>query len=106
MTRTERQEREAMKLLSDDAKGLAACLWSLPIGRATVLSFHMQEVRPTARGQVALDELTAAGFLYRETLPGGGASYRPMGPDMAMFRRFKKLGAFPLTEPICDVTGV
>lgn len=85
--------------LSDDAKGLAACLWSLPIGAKTVLGFGMQQSRPTARVQVALDELGAAGFVERKSRPGGGCEYKPAA-DMSAFRRFTKLGNFPITEPI------
>lgn len=83
--------------LSDDAKGIAACIWGLGNAEKTILSFGMQEVRPTARGQAALDELVAAGLLYREPKPGGGVSYRPSG-DMRPYRGYRKLGNFPFTE--------
>jgi hypothetical protein len=85
--------------ISDDAKGLAACLWGTGIAEKTILSFGMQEVRPTARAQAALDELVAAGLLYHEPKPGGGMSYGPCG-DMRAYRRFSKLGNFLLTEKI------
>lgn len=86
--------------LSDDAKGFAGCLWSSPIGTMTELVFHMVESRPTARAQAALEELVAAGFLLQEVrMPGEKTTYRPT-ESMARFKRFKKLGRFPLTEPI------
>lgn len=85
--------------ISDDAKGLCACLWGLAIAEKTVLSFGMQKSRPTARAQTALDELVAKGLLHREDKPGGGMSYKPCG-DMRPYRGFRKLGNFPITEDI------
>ncbi len=85
--------------LSDDAKGIAACIWGTGIAAKIVLKFGMQEIRPTARGQAALDELVAAGLLYREPQPGGGVSYRPCG-DMRPYRGMSKLGNFRFTEKI------
>lgn len=85
--------------ISDDAKGLAACIWGTGIAAKTVLSFGMKEVRPTARAQAALDEMVTAGLLYCEPKPGGGVSYRPCG-DMRPYRRLSRFGNFPLTEKI------
>lgn len=91
--------------LSDDAKALAGCLWGSAMCEKTVLTFQMRENRPTARCQAALDALTAAGFLYRESISGIGVSYRPLGPDMRRFSRFAHLGNFAISEPIStDVT--
>lgn len=87
-----------MSALSDDAKGLFSCLFSLPIAQKTVLQFHMQEIRPTSRGQAALDELVNAGYLYRESLPGSGVSYHPLGPRLPNYRKLTKFGNFPFTE--------
>jgi hypothetical protein len=92
--------------LSDDAKGLAACLWNLPIGERTILSFGMKEVQPTNRAKAALEELVSAGFLLKEErFPGGRVSYSPVKP-MSQFKRFTKLGKFPLTEPLSVETRV
>lgn len=96
-----------MSELSNDAKTIAGAWWGLPIGEKTVVTFHMIENRPTARAQAALDELVAAGFLWRETFNRhGGVSYRPLGPSMRKFGRWIAKHKdddsvhFAVTEPI------
>lgn len=99
MARKPDQEAHDMEL-SDDAKGLAACIWGHPIGEKTVLSFGMKEVRPTARTRAALEELVGAGFLLKEErYPGEKVSYSPL-QAMLKFKRFAKLGKFPMTEQV------
>jgi len=93
--------------LSIDARIVAGSLFGL-FGEKAGVTFLMQENRPTARCQAALDELVSAGDLTVEdanTL--GGKTYRPTRTFKDEYLEVGRLAAedpettkFPITEPI------
>jgi hypothetical protein len=93
--------------LSDDAKALMGAIFGT-LGSPTLV-FQLVESRPHPRCQAALDELVAAGAVYKENLPtrgdgSHGVSYKSCW-DASEFRRYRDLAKFPLNEPIAKATG-
>jgi hypothetical protein len=101
---------DLMKALSDDAKVVLGCCFgplSVP-GRST-FGFGMKKSRPTARVQVAFDELVAAGAVKRTDDGEGGVDYvvQIACDDFARWaKRNQAKAKFPLTEPVETAVAV
>ena len=85
--------------LSQDARTIAAGFWSLD-GVMTELTFARAHIiHPRARA--ALDELTAAGFLFRRDKRKGSATWKPtstMHPFARTLPRPTDADSFPMTR--------
>lgn len=93
--------------LSDDAKALFGSQFGMAKIGADALTFRMNDTRPTARAQAALDELEAAGMVAQHPYNSfGGAVYSPLVsavPYRNWYARFVDTRpdlAFPITEKV------
>lgn len=65
--------------LSDDAKALFGAKFGMSKIGSDALTFRMNDSRPTARAQAALDELEAAGMVAKRPYNRfGGVIYSPL----------------------------
>lgn len=88
--------------LSDDAYFLACSLFSMMKPNDGTVTFRMQESRPTARTQAALDELVARGKLtVRPFNQFGGFVYSPtLAFPRPNAKETKAAGEWLITEKI------
>lgn len=88
--------------ISADALFLAGSLFNMMEPGIGSLTFRMQESRPTARTQAALDELVAVGAVNAKPFNDiGGVVYTPMRRfDRTTKKQAKAAGKWPIVEPI------
>jgi hypothetical protein len=88
-----------MRKLSKDADYFGrAMFWMMEPADCKGLVFRMVESKPSPRSQAALDELVAAGVVYRENMKPRGVTYKPA----IEFKRPGKApaGEWPVVVPI------